>query len=83
MNFNLKLSMDTIVKMVSRLGHVKSYVVEGPMGSGKSSIVKMAEAQYGDRYTYVTVDCTQLDVGDVQIPDVDREAAVVRARWSS
>lgn len=76
-NFDLRLSLTEILSLVATNGDVKSYIVEGPMGSGKSSIVKMAEAQYGEKYNYVTVDCTQWDVGDVQIPDVDKALMVV------
>ena len=74
---DLRLSLTEILSLVATNGDVKSYIVEGPMGSGKSSIVKMAEDKYGDKYSYVTVDCTQWDVGDVQIPDVDKARKVV------
>lgn len=75
--FDLRLSLTEILSLVATNGDVKSYIVEGPMGSGKSSILKLAEAQYGDKYSYITVDCTQWDVGDVQIPDVDKGRKVV------
>ena len=75
---DLRLSIEEIFSLVTTNGDVKSYVVEGPMGSGKSSIIEMARARFGDAYHYCTVDCTQLDVGDINIPDVDKEARVVR-----
>ena len=74
----LSLSMNQIFKLVSTSGHLKTYIVEGPMGSGKSSMVNMAEKVFGDKYNYVTIDCTQWDVGDVQIPDVDKANLVTR-----
>jgi hypothetical protein len=75
---NLVLSLKQILSLVAVNGDLKSYIIEGPMGSGKSSIIKMAKDRFGDKYNYVTVDCTQWDVGDVAIPDIDKEELVVR-----
>lgn len=77
-SFNLTLSMNQISKLVMASGMDKTYIVEGPMGSGKSTMVEMFRRQYGDRYDYAVVDCTQWDVGDVQIPDIDKAQKVVR-----
>jgi len=76
--FDLRLSMKQLAKLVMASGADKSYIIEGPMGSGKSSILGDMKKQYGDRYNYVMVDCTQLDVGDIQIPDVDKVMGVMR-----
>lgn len=72
------LSINQVLKLVVASGMHKTYIVEGPMGSGKSSIVEMARRKFGDKYHYVVVDCTQWDVGDVQIPDVDKVEQVTR-----
>lgn len=71
---NLKLSINQIFKLINTNGADKTYIVEGPIGSGKSSIVKLFNTT---KYNVVTVDCTQWDIGDVQIPSVDRERRVV------
>jgi hypothetical protein len=71
---NLKLNINQIFKLININGVDKTYIIEGPMGSGKSSIVKMFNTT---KYNVVTVDCTQWDVGDVQIPSVDKERRVV------
>lgn len=71
---NLKLSINQIFKLVSINGADKTYIIEGPMGSGKSSITKLFDTT---KYHVVTVDCTQLDVGDIQIPSIDRERGVM------
>lgn len=76
--FDLRLSMKQLAKLVMANGANKTYIIEGPMGSGKSSILWDLKKQYGDRYNYVMVDCTQLDVGDIQIPDVDKVMGVMR-----
>lgn len=70
----MQLSINQVFKLISVNGMDKTYIVEGGIGSGKSSIVKLFDASV---YDVVTVDCTQWDVGDVQIPSVDRERKVV------
>ena len=71
---NLKLSINQIFKLISTNGADKTYIIEGGIGTGKSSIVKLFNTT---QYNVVTVDCTQWDIGDVQIPSVDREKQVV------
>lgn len=71
----MTLSINQILKLVATSGASKTYIVEGGMGCGKSSITKLVDPS---KYNVVTVDCTQWDVGDVQIPDVDKEQQVVR-----
>lgn len=78
MNTELALSINELFALVSVNGDVKSYLIEGPMGSGKSSMIDMARARYGNKYHYAVVDCTQWDVGDVQLPDVDKANEVIR-----
>jgi hypothetical protein len=75
---DLTLSLSQVLSLVLASGDQITFVVEGPMGSGKSSIPAMARERMGDKYNYVTVDCTQWDVGDVQIPDVDKTQQVIR-----
>lgn len=77
-SFDLRLSINELFSLVSVNGDAKSYVIEGPMGSGKSSMIEMARERFGDKYHYCVVDCTQWDVGDVQLPDVDKVNLVVR-----
>lgn len=75
---DLRLSIEEIFTLVSTNGDLKSYIVEGPMGSGKSSMVELARQRFGDdAFHYHTVDCTQLDIGDVNVPDVDKQRKVV------
>lgn len=74
---DLRLTLNQIFKLAITSGKDKTYIIRGPMGSGKSSIVLMAQEHFGDKYNCVTIDCTQWDVGDVQIPDVDKARKVV------
>jgi hypothetical protein len=77
-SFDLRLSINQLSRLIDVNGDVKSYIIEGPMGSGKSSLINMARERHGDKYHYCVVDCTQWDVGDVQLPDVDKVKLVVR-----
>jgi hypothetical protein len=71
---NITLNINQTFKLISTNGVDKTFVVEGPIGSGKSSLAKLFDPA---KYNIVTVDCTQWDVGDVQIPSVDKERRVV------
>ena len=74
---DMRLSLNQIAKLISASGADKSYLIEGPMGSGKSSIINLLREMHGGKYDYVTIDCTQWDVGDVQVPDVDKVNRVI------
>lgn len=77
MQTTIQLNHGQIVNLLRHTGSFVSTLIEGDMGSGKSSILKsLAAAMPG--YVPCYVDCTRLDVGDVQIPAVDMEAMVVR-----
>lgn len=78
MNTDLVLGINQIARLIAANGGDKTYLVQGPMGSGKSSVMEVLKERFGDKYHYVTVDCTQLDIGDLQVPDVDKVAGVVR-----
>lgn len=78
MQADFRLSINELFRLVCVNGDAKSYLIEGPMGSGKSSMIEMAREEFGDKYCYAVVDCTQWDVGDVQIPDIDKVNQVVR-----
>lgn len=66
----MKLSINQCAHIIGAVGQHTSVLVEGPSGSGKSSMLKpLAEAFPGHKPVYI--DCTQIDVGDIQIPAVD------------
>lgn len=75
---NFVLSLNQIASLAMAAGHEKTYVVEGGIGTGKTSIVDIVKQRCADKYDYVVVDCTQWDVGDVQLPDADKTAGVMR-----
>lgn len=79
MQGNFILSLNQAANLIINTGAHVTYLVEGNMGWGKTSTMKMFKQHYGeDAFNYITVDCTQLDVGDVQIPAVDNVDGVTR-----
>lgn len=78
MAYEQALSLDQAAKLIRTVGHQITHMVRGHMGCGKTSIMKMLRQHFGDAYNYVTVDCTQLDVGDVQIPGVNSNGQTMR-----
>lgn len=75
LSFDTRLSIKQAARLALVSGANKTYVLQGPMGSGKSSITKLFPA---DKYRIAVVDCTQLDIGDIQVPDIDRQERVMR-----
>jgi hypothetical protein len=66
----IKLSINQCANIIGAVGSHTSVLVEGPSGSGKSSMLYMLAARFpGHRAVYI--DCTQIDVGDIQLPAVD------------
>lgn len=74
---NFVLSINQIASLVMASGADKTYLIEGPIGSGKTSIIDVIKARCADKYNYIVVDCTQWDVGDVQLPNADKAHGVM------
>lgn len=66
----IKLSINQCANIIGAVGSHTSVLVEGPSGSGKSSMLHMLAAQF-PQHRAVYIDCTQIDVGDIQLPAVD------------
>lgn len=64
----IKLSINQCANIIGAVGSHTSVLIEGPSGSGKSSILKMLDKP---EHRKVYIDCTQIDVGDIQLPAVD------------
>lgn len=77
-SFDLRLSINACAALIAANGDKKTYIVEGPMGSGKSTTNKLLAERFGDKYEYTTLDATQLDVGDVQGPAIDKEREILK-----
>ena len=63
------LSVDQCVTLIKSVGSKRTILVEGDMGSGKSSILKTL-AREMPTHTATYFDCTTKDLGDISIPNV-------------
>lgn len=63
------LSIDQCVALIKAVGRKRTILVEGDMGSGKSTILKTLGMELPD-HTMAYFDCTTKDLGDISIPNV-------------
>ena len=64
-NFNLSVSLTEAKDIIKTVGAFITPVIVSEPGVGKSSILKMLEAEMGDGYDYIYVDCPVKDMMDV------------------
>mgnify|MGYP003337985259 FL=1 len=64
-----EISLAECVDLIAAIGDKVSVFAEGHIGTGKSSMLKMLAKRFPDHHPCY-VDCTNLDVGDLQIPKV-------------
>jgi len=70
MNTLYSSSINEIVDLVSNVGTKRTVLVEGDMGIGKSSILKLLAKQYPDHIPCY-FDCTTKDLGDLFLPNIN------------
>ena len=61
------LGLDQIAEAIKSVGHLRTILVQGHMGTGKSSLLKMLSADLPD-HTPCYFDGTTKDLGDITIP---------------
>ena len=64
-NFSLQMNINETMQTIMAIGHELTPIVISEPGVGKSSILKMIEAKYGDQYDYIYVDCPVKDMMDI------------------
>ena len=69
-------SINEIVDLIASVGTTRTVLVEGDMGIGKSSILKLLAKRFPDHHPSY-FDCTTKDLGDLYIPDLDTERGCV------
>ena len=68
---NAMLTMPECIDMIQHTGMNISWLIQGDMGSGKTSILKELVKRTGMPGVYF--DCTTKDLGDLFLPDIYRE----------
>lgn len=63
------LSLDQCSNVISVCGHLRTVLVQGDMGTGKSSLLSMLAKEH-PKHIACYFDCTTKDLGDVTIPDL-------------
>lgn len=63
------LSIEQTAQLISAVGAKRTVLVEGHMGTGKTSLLKILAKQYPD-HVPVYFDCTTKDLGDIMIPNL-------------
>ncbi len=76
LNFGSTVSLAQAAKLIAAVPLVRFHL-EGPIGSGKSSIMYTLRQMLGDElYAYAYIDCAQKDLGDISMPVINRELRV-------
>ena len=65
------VNLDQIAESIIANGHNRTVLVQGHMGSGKSSLLNMLAAEL-PKHVPCYFDCTTKDLGDITIPDIMR-----------
>lgn len=71
----MQVTLNQAATVIATVGRNVTFMLKGQPGIGKSSILKMLAAQLPD-YHVAYVDVTNLDLGDVAMPVIDRELMV-------
>lgn len=74
------LNHKQVANLIKAVGGQRTVIVEGPAGSGKTSIAHefKTDPHFASHLIIDPLDCTQLSDGSVWMPDIDRAAGVSR-----
>lgn len=75
LNFGTTVSLDEAATLIRTCARNR-FFLRGEPGIGKSSIMAAFERHFGDAYAYAYFDCAQKDLGDIAMPNINREARV-------
>ena len=62
------ISMAEVVSLISAVGHKRTVIVEGAMGSGKTTGIGRGVANNHPDHIYIEFDCTNKDIQDLSTP---------------
>lgn len=63
------LNLDQIERLIRQVGHKRTVLVQGHMGTGKSSLLRTLKAVMPN-HTPCYFDCTTKDLGDISLPNL-------------
>lgn len=72
---NTEISLKEFAKLITTIGKDVSVIGQGEMGIGKSSVLKMVAKKF-PTYKPVYLDAALLDLGDLQMPSVDKKTGL-------
>jgi ABC-type lipoprotein export system ATPase subunit len=64
------INLDQIASLIKATGHKRTTLVQGHMGTGKSSLLN-ALGRDLPTHTACYFDCTTKDLGDITLPNID------------
>ena len=70
-------SLDQATNLVATIGHQRTVLVQGHMGCGKSSMLKVLQERFPDHHACY-FDCTTKDLGDISIPSLNTDEGYVK-----
>lgn len=78
--FGSQLSLEAFATLVATCGNKVTFIGEGEMGIGKSSVLKMLAKMLPNIPAYI--DCTLLDLGDIALPYTVEENGIKVTRFA-
>jgi len=64
-NFTDSVSINELRTLIPLIGSELTPIIQSEPGCGKTSLLKMIEEDYGDKYDYIYVDCPVKDMSDI------------------
>ena len=66
------VSLDQAIDLIATIGDTQTVLLQGHMGCGKSSTLKVLQERFPDHHP-VYFDCTTKDLGDLSIPSLNTD----------
>jgi MoxR-like ATPase len=63
------INLDQIASLIKATGHKRTTLVQGHMGTGKSSLLRTLASEM-PKHTACYFDCTTKDLGDITLPNI-------------
>ena len=70
------VSLDQAIDLIATIGDTQTVLLQGHMGCGKSSTLKVLQERFPDHHP-VYFDCTTKDLGDLSIPSLNTDEGYV------